>query len=170
MLRLFFFVAAVIGCAWISGCDFPEIQRPVSGVGGVDIDPETALSGGGTGNTDSSTTQPPAASAPQPTDNRTVAQVGVGRRGHLDPQGRISIYSSSVNSFFRTKERLTYNVQIPQAMDLYKATHGRAPQTHEEFWREIIQANNLKMPELNEGCSYVYDPQTEELYVYPPSP
>jgi len=167
MLRLLFPAVAMIGCMWLSGCDFPEIKRPpAAGVGGLDPDMGSTVSGGGSSTTDSNAVQPPAA-APQPAENRIAAQVGVGRRGHLDPQGRISIYSSSVNAFFRTRENLTYNVQIPHAMNLYKATHGRAPRTHEEFWREIIQINNLRMPELNEGYTYEYDPQTEELYVVP---
>jgi hypothetical protein len=168
MLRLFFLAAAVIGCVWFSGCDFPEIKRPVSGVGGVDIDPGTTMSGG-QDNADSTTTQTPTADPPAtpPADNRTVAQVGAGSKGHLDPQGRISIYSAPVNAYFRTRENLTYNVQIPHAMDLYKAEHGRAPQSHDEFWRVIIQANHLKMPELREGYDYEYDPQTEDIYVVP---
>ena len=165
MLRLFFLVAAMLGYVWFSGCDFPEIKRPpAADVGGLDPDMGTTVSGGESMTTDSPAAQPPAApSAPQqPPVVRRAAQVGDGSKGHY---GRMSIFEAGISSYFRTRENLTYNVQIPHAMNLYKATHGRAPQTHDEFWREIIQANNLKMPDLNDGCSYEYNPEKEVLEV-----
>jgi len=168
MLRLFFLAAAMIGCVSLSGCDFPEIKRPPTGnFGGMDNDLGTQMSGGGASQTDPPAVQPPAASpAPQqPPEGRRAVQVGDGRKGHY---GRMSIFDAPISSFFRTKENLTYNVQIPHAMNLYKATNGRAPQSHDEFWREIIQANNLKMPDLKDGCHYEYNPQEEVLeVVYP---
>ena len=167
MFRLFFLVATMIGCVWFSGCDFPEIQRPVAGVAGVDIAPETTMSGGSDTN-DSNASQQPATTPPQPQEGRKTAEVGDGRKGHYEEFGRMSIFSHNIGAMYRMQERLTYNIEIPHAMNLYKATNGRAPQTHEEFWREIIQANKLKMPELKEGCRYEYNPQTEELeVVYP---
>ncbi|MCL2622313.1 MAG: hypothetical protein FWD31_01500 [Planctomycetaceae bacterium] len=167
MSRLFFLAVALICCYGLSGCDFPEIKRPVRGVAGVDIDPDTTMSGGSS-TTESNpvpTQQVVEQPAPQPPENRRAAQVGDGRQGHYEQFGRMSIFSHNIGTMYRTRENLTYNVQIPHAMNFYKATHGRAPQTHEEFWREIIQANNLRMPELKEGCHYDYNPQTEELEV-----
>ena len=170
MSRLFFCTVALICCFGLSGCDFPEIQRPPAGIGGVDIDPGATMSGG------PSTTEPGPAQTqnapptPPPQDVRRAAQVGDGRQGHYEEFGRMSIFSHTIGTMYRTRENLTYNIQIPHAMDLYKATTGHAPRTHEEFWKEIIQANNLKMPELKEGCYYDYNPQTEELdVVYPRS-
>ena len=171
MSRLFFLAVALICCFGLTSCDFPEQKRPVSGVGGVDIDPGTTLSGGSstTESTPSQTPQTVEQPAP-PQEVHRAAQVGDGRKGHYEEFGRMSIFSHNIGTMYRMQEKLTYEVSIPHAMNLYKATNDRAPRTHEEFWREIIQANNLKMPELKEGCRYEYNPQTEELEVVYPLP
>ena len=67
-----------------------------------------------------------------------------------------------------TRENLTYEVLIPHAIALYKATNGYSPKTHEEFMKEIIQSNNIKLPELKDGYRYEYNPEKAELeVVYP---
>ena len=169
MSRLFLLTVALICSFGLSGCDFPEQKRPVSGIGGVDIDTGTTTSGGqSSAESNTGQTQVATPTPTPPPESRRAAQVGDGKKGHYEEFGRMSIFSHNIGTMYRMRENLTYNIQIPHAMDLYKATNGRAPQTHEEFWREIIQANNLKMPELKEGCRYEYNPQTEELdVVYP---
>lgn len=47
---------------------------------------------------------------------------------------------------------------IRHAVDLYEATNSRYPKTQDEFMREIIQANDIKLPELPDGYEYFYDP------------
>jgi len=51
---------------------------------------------------------------------------------------------------------------------LYKALHGHAPKTHDEFMMQIIQAGAIKLPELKEGCRYEYNPEKETLEVVNP--
>ncbi len=163
MLRLFFLAAAMICCIGLYGCDFPEQKRPVSSPGGLDLDGGAAPAGQSTDTPQAQPADPPA--PPAPLEARKTVEVGDGRKGHY---GRMSIFQHNIGTFYRTKERLTYNVQIPQAMQLYKATNDRTPRDHDEFMKDIIQANNIKLPELREGCRYEYNPETAELeIVYP---
>ena len=50
-------------------------------------------------------------------------------------------------------------------MQTYKALHDGAPKTHDEFMKEIIQAAEIRLPELPAGDRYIYDPKTEQLMV-----
>ena len=166
MSRLFFFAVALICCYGLSGCDFPEQRRPVAGIGGVDIDPGTTLSGGPSA-TESTPAQTQVANPPAPTppsEYRTTAEAGDSgfKKGQY---GRTSIFSTNVASFYRMQERINLQM-IEYNMKLYKAEHGNAPKTHEEFMSKII--GQIKLPELKEGCRYDYNPQTEELEIVHP--
>ena len=102
---------------------------------------------------------PPAAQAP----TRTKAEVGVGDKGRGYGAGPVAI---PIAAFFSTKERIAFDIQIPHAMQLYKAMHdNQAPKTHEQFMQEIITANHIQLPTLPAGHRYVYDPATEQLMV-----
>lgn len=109
---------------------------------------------------------PEAAPAPIAPPVQKPADVGVGKRGHNMGQG---IIATPVAAYFAAQEQVAFRVQVPQAMDLYKATNGKAPQTNDEFFKEIIQANNIKLPELPAGHKYFYDPATEQLMVEEPA-
>ena len=50
-------------------------------------------------------------------------------------------------------------------MQLFQATNGHFPKSHEEFMKEIIEFGQIKLPELPEGKSYVYEPKTHQLMV-----
>jgi hypothetical protein len=107
---------------------------------------------------------PPADSVPQ----REVAQTGVGEKGHIEGGGYLS---ATTNAYFRGKESLTFS-QVTHALQLYKFRvdgDGKGPQSHEEFMKEIIQANNIKLPELPPGDRYVYDVEKEQLMVEHPA-
>ena len=168
MMRLFFLAVAMICCIGFLGCDFPEQKRPMSAPGGLDID-----TGG------SAAAQSPSESAasnaetkpvePVAPEARKTAEVGDGSKGQYRQKfGRMSIFDTTIGTMYRTKENLTYNVLIPQAMKLYQANNDRFPRTHEEFMKEIIQPNNIKLPDLKDGCRYEYNPQKAELeVVYP---
>ena len=117
-------------------------------------------------------TAPPSqpAPAPKPKGDRVKADVGVGKKGRsLDEfQGIQGAIAEPARAFFRVTERVIFQVQIPQALNLYKASHGSAPKSHEEFMTQIIQANNIQLPELPPGHRYVYDPEKAELMVERP--
>lgn len=98
------------------------------------------------------------------------AEVGVGKQGDsLDDVSENSpggIIAAPVKAYFRTKERVVFEIQIPQMMNLYKALHGKAPQSHEAFMKEI-EANRIPLPKLPEGMEYRYRVDSEELWVEP---
>lgn len=99
------------------------------------------------------------------------AAVGVGKQGRSldDVDGVGGIIAQPAKTLFATKERIAFEIQIPHALELYKALQGRAPRNHDEFMREIIKANNIKLPALPDGHEYKYDPETAELMVERPA-
>lgn len=97
-----------------------------------------------------------------------VAGVGVGAKGQN--YGGPGFVTTPVEAYFRTGERIAFEVQIPKAMQLYKAEHNnKGPKTHEEYMNIIIKENGVQLPELPAGEEYVYDPKTEQLLVKKPS-
>lgn len=97
-------------------------------------------------------------------ENVEKAQVGVGKRGRDYGGG---IITEPARQRFLIADRLTFTA-IDHAMNLYKATNGHLPKSHDEFMRDIIQANNLKLPDLPAGDEYFYDPERGELMVRHP--
>jgi hypothetical protein len=53
-------------------------------------------------------------------------------------------------------------------MQLYEATNGRKPRTHEEFMEQIVKFNAIPLPQLPPDCRYIYDPEIGELMVEHP--
>ncbi len=108
----------------------------------------------------------PAASAATEQVEATVNTVGT--RGRSYGGG---IVTEPVSQLFKQKDRI-HLMQLEQAIKLYKAEHGRLPQTHEEFMRKIV--NNpqygIRLPELPPGHRYVWDPKQEKLLVERPAP
>lgn len=93
------------------------------------------------------------------------AEVGVGEKGNDLSEGLVS---TPVKAYFRAQEQVAFNIQIPSNMQLFKATNGSAPKSHEEFMQKIIKEGMIKLPELPAGHSYLYDPATEQLMVEHP--
>jgi hypothetical protein len=110
---------------------------------------------------------------PQDAADNTVlvrAEPGLTGRGNYasananNPMGIITV---PISQYFRVHDRLVLQ-QIDHAMNLYKAEHGQAPSSHEEFMNNIVRANNLQLPRLPEGHTYVYDPADNQLKVRRP--
>lgn len=57
---------------------------------------------------------------------------------------------------------------IEHALNLYNASEGRYPATHEEFMTHIIKANNIRLPVLPFGHKYEYDVPNHKLVVVKP--
>jgi hypothetical protein len=105
---------------------------------------------------------------PPPLVNREEATAGVGAKGRGYGGGLVT---EPIHQHFTVQQRLVFSVQIPKALQLYKAEHNnQAPKTHADFIRDIIAANSIILPELPEGDRYVYDPKLEKLMVEHPSP
>jgi len=101
----------------------------------------------------------------QESSNDKVAEVGVGAKGQKYSAG--GYLSGNIRAMHRTEERLAF-MNAQKALDMYKATHGRGPKTHDEYMNKIIKRNGIVLPELNEGEHYLYRPEKEELVVVGP--
>jgi hypothetical protein len=97
------------------------------------------------------------------------AGVGVGVKGRSLEGGSeynpATFVSGPAAAFFRTKEKIVFEIQLPQAQNLYYAEKGRHPRSHEEFMRDIIEFNRIKLPQLPQGRVYRYRPDSNELWV-----
>jgi hypothetical protein len=116
----------------------------------------------------SQATNPPSPQPPKsPNTTKLEAKVGVGVKGHYGTEG---VIVTPIASLFAVRERLAFEVQIPEAMKLFKATEDRFPKSQEEFMERIIKENHIQLPLLPEGSRYFYDPQRGELMVESPTP
>ncbi len=109
-------------------------------------------------------TTPPA----EPGTERVQAKVGVGVKGRsLDEHEGLLV--TPAKAYFSARERIVFEIAVPKALQLYEATNGSPPRSHEEFMTQVIEAQGIKLPELPPGQRYVYDPQTKELMVERPA-
>jgi hypothetical protein len=74
------------------------------------------------------------------------------------------ILATPASVYLRTQDRAIF-LNLEHAMDLYKAEHGALPKTHDDFMRDIVQANNINLPELPDDSRYVYLPDKGELMI-----
>jgi hypothetical protein len=119
-----------------------------------------------------SPTAAPAAQAPpasQPADKPANAGSHVAKVGSGKKLSRLShsLIAAEFATLYAVRERMVFEAQIPKAMQIFKATEGRAPKSHEEFMEKIIKDGQINLPELSDGERYRYDPKTEELWVDP---
>ena len=149
---------------FLAGCDLAKPQKPLT-------QPEPVA-----------VPQPAAEPAPQPVDEpkapvepETVvveAKAGVTGKGQYGQGGgekAMDIITVPVGEYWRTKERVVFDIQIPQAMNLYKAANDdKGPESNEAFMKDIIEANMIALPKLPEGHEYFYDPATQKLMVRKP--
>jgi len=101
---------------------------------------------------------------PQPGKAVEKAESGAGKKGHYGK----GFVTTPVSTIFRAQERLAFEVQIPHAVDLFKATENRPLKSHEEFMDRIIKENQIRLPELPEGQRYLFDTKTEQLMIEKP--
>jgi hypothetical protein len=109
-----------------------------------------------------------AASPPaEPATERVKAEKGVGIKGRsLDQHEGLLV--TPAKAYFSAKERIAFEIEVPHALNLYKASEGAGPKTHEEFMEKIIQFNRIKLPQLPPDAKYVYDVESEQLMVERP--
>ena len=114
----------------------------------------------------------PSEPAAAPAMESMKAQVGSGAKGRsLDNEvGVGKMISAPVSALFAVKERVAFDIQIPQALGLFRASEGRFPKSHEEFLEKIIKANQIKLPELPAGMVYRFNTELGELWVDPINP
>lgn len=75
-----------------------------------------------------------------------------------EPEGFGSgIISTPLSLYFGVKIKLE-KIKLDQTLQHYKTLHGKPPQTHKEFMKEIIKKGKIKLPELRDGERYQFDP------------
>ena len=100
---------------------------------------------------------------------QVVAKKGVGIQGRsLDEHDGIVV--TPVKTLFAAREMAVFDIQVPQALQLFKAEdpNGAGPQSHDDFMAKVIEANQIKLPKLPEGHTYIFDPKTQQLMVRRP--
>jgi len=145
-------LSTVCVSAFLMGCDLP-----------VNVDSKKSSSKSSTVANEAETV----AQAPVETE-RVVAEGGVGKQGK-------SLQGDDVNQTIATPARVLFDfkqdakfIVVQHTVNAYEALNGKVPQTHEAFMKEIIEANNIKLPELSEGEKYVWVPEEKKLYVERP--
>ena len=107
---------------------------------------------------------PTAVGVTAPSDvTRHVATTGVSQKAR-NVQG-MGLVVTPIGAYFRTQDKLTFEINIVHAMKLFRATNGRLPESHEEFMEKIVKQNQIRLPELPAGERYIYDPQAGQLMV-----
>ena len=118
--------------------------------------------------TDTTAPIPPTPPTPDQTVEpvRQPATVGVGKKGRGYGAGPIA---TPIAAYFSTKQRMVFDIQIPSAMNTYRALNGHFPKSHEEFMKKIVKKNSIRLPELRSGKQYVYDPdKAAKMSTYDP--
>lgn len=152
---------------------------------GCSEDPGTVGAGDGNVDTLSTTDQPNDATnetsgaaaaggeTGEPAVERVEAKAGVGKQGQalatVEDNNINRAIAQPVRSLFAVKQKAVFDFQIKPALNLYKGSNGKMPQSHDEFMEKIIQQNNISLPELPDGEKYEWDPKEEKLYVIKPA-
>jgi hypothetical protein len=89
------------------------------------------------------------------------AEAGVTGKGNYGGPGMVT---TPISVYFQAREQIIF-LQVQHTMQLYEAEHGRKPKTEEEFMKEIIEAGQIRLPQLPPGSKYKYDPEKGELLV-----
>ncbi len=77
----------------------------------------------------------------------------------------VDIRSNDVAKYFRKAEINVWRTQVDAAMQKFQAANMRAPESEEEFVDAIIAANSIILPELIDGCVYVYLPEQGRMFI-----
>jgi hypothetical protein len=97
------------------------------------------------------------------------AVAGVGKEGQRfkDDTGVAQMMTGPLSALANVKQKVVLEIQVKQAIDVFKALEGRLPKSHEEFLEKCITANRIQLPELPEGHVYRFNTEKGELWFYP---
>ena len=141
-------------------------QRGMQNAMGLDIDTSGPV-GSSTPTSSPPTSTPPPAAPAEPTE-QVKADTGVGVKGQ-SLQEHSGVLVEPAKAYFRVEQKMVFNVQVPQALQLFEASEGRKPNSEQEFMTKIVQANNIKLPTLPQGHKYIYNVEKGELMVERPA-
>jgi hypothetical protein len=158
-------VLALGGIAALAGCDLQKTPPASSDVGdstAADEQARQAIASEAAAHVSEGNPE-----GTPPGDAPVVARAGVGKEGQSlqNETGIGRAIAQPAITLFAVKQRAVFEIQIPQAMNLFEALEGRKPKDHDEFMNKIIKANNINLPELPAGKIYRYHPDDAQLYV-----
>jgi hypothetical protein len=113
---------------------------------------------------DAAVAPPAPAVFPPQRANADLCKLGAKLRDNNDAQKMIT---GVPGKLLDVKVGAVLDIQIPQAIQLFKASEGRVPKNHAEFVAKVLEPNMLKLPELIDGMVYQFNPIKEELWAYP---
>lgn len=91
----------------------------------------------------------------KPEDGEKIADLQV--KPSANPYASVGAYGFAVSEISK--------LAVTQALNLFKAEHGRMPKDYDEFMSQIIKRNNIQLPVLPGNRRYQYDPVKFELVV-----
>ena len=110
------------------------------------------------------------ASPPEPPAEPTEtikAEAGVAAAGRsLDQHEGLLV--TPAKAYFAVREKTVFQIAIPHAIQLYKATEGKLPATFDELKQNILDPNKIKLPPLPPGHTYEWNAEEEQLMVRRP--
>lgn len=104
---------------------------------------------------------------------KTTTQIGRAddpalQKGAVRAAGKITAkdpLSIQGNAYVVAIDRIAV-MNVQHALDIYHAANDRWPADHDEFMKEIIQANGIALPKLPYYQKYVYEANKHELQVW----
>lgn len=103
----------------------------------------------------------------EPGKERVKAGKGVGIKGRsLDEHEGIVV--TPAKTFFSAKERIAFEIAVPQAYAFYIATADDIPTDFADFEAKVLLPNQIVLPQLPPGHFYVWDATKQELQVERP--
>ncbi len=149
----------------VCGCEVPELDPPATTSTQTDETDQAAATEKKDEPIDMSGVphEPPPVTS-QPRD----FQAKDGKKGKKSRSGGGSL-GAILSTKFTAVNKLT-KIQYTQAMNFYLAGKGHYPKTHEEFMEKIIKFNKVKLPKLESGVEYIYDPEDHQLKIHRPEP
>lgn len=117
---------------------------------------------------------PPAPPAPGPEGPKTEQVelkegfTGKGQYGQGGGEKPMDLLTVPIGQHFTVRERLLL-MQIQDAENKFKAMNDdKLPATHEEYMEKIIKENMIKLPNLDDGQRYLFDPKQGKLMIEKP--
>ena len=107
---------------------------------------------------------PPAITPPPAAPVMEKASDDLTKKGIAAKEIGKGILATPTSTYLRIQDRAIF-LSVEQAMNFYKGEHGELPKSHEVFMHDIIQANNIKLPELPDDSKYIYLPDQGELMI-----
>ncbi|MCL2622425.1 MAG: C69 family dipeptidase [Planctomycetaceae bacterium] len=82
-----------------------------------------------------------------------------------DNQYLVDIRSGNIALYFQNTELNVWRNQVNAAMQRFQLAQKRLPDSEAEFVEKIIAANGIILPELCDGCVYVYLPEVRQMMI-----